>query len=417
MEKWLLTVGLVLIPYYEILIRFLPFVGVDAPDSRQPKEFLALWLALIIGLVSIFNGNFKVFKNKWLLVFVGFTLLSIRLAPKMPLILFDQHNRVIEFNLPDSINIWVWKPVFIILCYLLMLVAISNLSITKKDFKFILTIMAFSGFIMSIYVLLQKIGIDQFWVTKGYDQIGSPTNPELVGNLANPTLVAAYIAMLIPLSLYIKRYFFSIVMIGTVFLINSQMAYGAMIISLLVYFIFSVDFIKKPIVIILIALIFFGVCGYIYFMKPDFIIDDGARFNEWKMIIKNLLSVPEGRKVNYAMFGMGPGSFIHTYTHTTPNSTFLQAHNEYLDVMYAFGIVGKFLFAMAFWTFITSFIKKYVNSYYEKRILLALGCSFLCISLNALGCFVWQISTLSFNSIVILGLIYNIIQREEIFNV
>ena len=59
--------------------------------------------------------------------------------------------------------------------------------------------MSWAGFIMAVYVILQALGWDQFFEVKPEQHFKAVTQNGLGGNLGQPTIVAPFLAMIIPL--------------------------------------------------------------------------------------------------------------------------------------------------------------------------------------------------------------------------
>ena len=170
LAKILISIGIILIPFYEVLFRIFPYVYVNSGDTRVHKSICAVWVALIIGLCSIYSGEIKAFKNKWVLFLVGYLLLNFHLGFRPEF----QMNRV------SSGAFWVWKPFFFSLCYFLMLVSVASIEFKEIDVKRIMKTMSTCGIVMAAYIVLQKFGITQFFITKAAQSFTGVTNNNLV---------------------------------------------------------------------------------------------------------------------------------------------------------------------------------------------------------------------------------------------
>jgi hypothetical protein len=135
---------------------------------------------------------------------------------------------------------------------------------------------------------------------------------------------------------------------------------------------------------------------------------DAGRFREWRLMLDDWSSpLNEGKDNSFAITGLGVGSFQYVY----PNkhqSTFRQAHNEYIQVLYELGLVGLLLMLGAiYWVVRMNFSWRKLWRGEMDQYRLALLSSFLCIAINAFGTFVWQIGPTIFYSAVIVGLLHN----------
>ena len=93
----------------------IPFLLIPGYDTREPKMALALTVALAAGLVAIYQGKLRPFRNKWILIFLAYLLLSIRFAPTL-----------ITAKVP---NLWSWKPAFEMLTFALLVMTVAGLKL------------------------------------------------------------------------------------------------------------------------------------------------------------------------------------------------------------------------------------------------------------------------------------------------
>jgi len=183
-------------------------------DMRQPKEIAGLGIALAIGLIALHNGSLKKFKNYWLLLFVGYFLISMCNSPHFPgFVLGYVHGKEITILGKRIMSgFWTFKPFFFAWVYLVMTITIASLEFRREEIKIIAKIMAFCGFLTALYIFIQMAELDQFFrmITEAEDpQVKHMTKPLLGGFIGQPTVVSPFIAMLIPLALYLRRYFWS----------------------------------------------------------------------------------------------------------------------------------------------------------------------------------------------------------------
>ena len=396
----LLKIGVIVLPFYELLVKVFPLALVQTPDTRTAKLFLGLWIALAIGLSALFLGQVNRCKNRWLLLFLIFIPLNIHLSPQYP----------IELNGVKSPNYWVWKPFVMILCYFLMFMAVQSLKITRESLSKLLNIMVWCGLVMAGYVILQNFGWDQFFAARVGEPFRTVTKPVTVGTLGNSTIVSPYIAMIIPFALYLRKWVVSGVLIYAVFATQSEMAIGAMIVSIALYSCLRWK-LRAIFTVFLMGVFAVGILTGIKAKNPEKfaeiktkVIQTNGRVAIWKESIR--ISKEENLRGNtpHPYTGTGLGSYSVLYR-PLMKSTFGQAHNEYLEVFCTMGIVGFVLFLMAIGFMLKSAFLAYVD--YNQAEIAALLCSFICISLVAFGTFIWQLSPHNYYTVLIFGLLSN----------
>jgi len=386
MIKRLIVAGLVTIP----------FLTLQGYNTRIPKMGLALGIALAIGLIAIFQGKLKSFKNKPLLILIFFLLISVYFSPKPDITLLGLNVS----------NFWVWKPMFYISVFFLMLVTVSSLELSKEDIKLILNVMVWVGFIMALYCIVQSLNIEQFFTlnTKVAATIHTPKNI-IGGTLGHPTIVSPFIAMIIPIALYLKKRIKALIMFIAVCLTCSQVAIGAMMVSLVFYL--STKGRKSLISGCIIFTLALTILGGGYFKSPQIkaFVDDSGRFGTWKKIVTDIKSPinKEGNRYSFTGFGSGSFGYIFPLKH---DSIMHQAHNDYLEIAYNTGIIGLGLFLWAiFYIFKINFSFKRIWRGEADKYRMALLSSFSCILICAGGTFVFQLGCHLFYTLVIVGLL------------
>ena len=365
----------------------IPFISIKTQDIRELKGALAFVIMMVLGLLAIYSGKIKPFKNKWALVLVGFVWINIMLSPSSGL----------KFAGMELMQFWSWKPLCYLIAYLLGIIAIA--SDDRINVRFILKTMVWVGFIMSCFTILQSCWLDQFFGATG--AIHEQWN--IGGTLGHPTFVGSFVAMIIPLAFYLRKKSMAYVMIATVLITQSQVAIGAMIIGLSLYFACKG---RKQLIGVIVCLIAISIgTAYLAYNKPGYITSSG-RFNEWKRIIDDVKSpIRAGEEFGkYPITGRGLGSFYYTYhvIHSKVNQPcrLFQAHNEYLEWLYNCGIVGLVLLLLA----IAHIYKK---NFLKNEYRTALLSSFTCIAVCAGGLYVWQLGATMYFTAVIVGLLHS----------
>lgn len=387
MFKWLIGLSLILVP----------FITVHGQDIRELKSALAFAAMLTIGLLAAHKGYLKKFGNKFVLMLIGYVWLSTMLAPSSGLFLMGM----------PLMQFWAWKPFCYLLAYFLGIWAIASYPFELKDIRFILNIMVWCGTVMSIFVIIQFFNLDQFFGPNPFSKIHEQGN--LAGTIGHPTFVSSYLAMIIPLAIYLRKYWQTVVIAIVVLIVQSQVAIGAMVLSLL--FLLAVRGKKQLYASIAILVLLIGLGFGISHFHPRYISDSG-RFFEWGRIVRDV-NTPIRANVEdsgvkagkYPITGRGLGSFYYTYhlmhkANDGSPSGFYQAHNEYLEWLYNCGIVGLILLLLAIFQLIK---ENWRINWYRNCIL----SSFFCVAVSAGGTFVWQLGAIMIYSAVIVGLLQN----------
>lgn len=388
LQKLLIILALVMIPFYEIIIRIFPFAIAHVPETREPKLLLAMFFSLTIGLLAIFEGKILKFDNKWLLILTSYLMISFFMSPKVELFL----------NGIDSSDFWFWKAFCNVICMLLLVITIAS-SFDKFDYA--LKIMVYVAVIMSIYVILQRIGFDQFYIQKSINELGSVTRPEVGGTLGNSTLVASFLVFIIPISIYLKKYISSFILFVSVLITESDMALAACFIMIILY-LFYFKFISKSFTLLIFFILTIVFCyNYLNVEKFRHFIDDksNGRISVWKDVIKD---IKNGiiNKQDFSITGLGLGRFPYVFPEQH-NSIFRQAHNDFLEFIYNTGFIGLGLLVLSMWQIISVFSKE------SSFLIASLAISFIVFIITALGSFSFQLGAHQFYIALIVGLLSN----------
>ncbi len=391
--KILTILGLAIIPFF----RWFGY------DTRQPKMALAVAFALALGLFGLYQGKLKAFSNKWLFIFLGYLLINYQLAPTPEITLFGSNVGMF----------WAWKPIFVIFVFSLMLITIASLDYSEQDKRWLFTAMIWCGFLMSLYVIAQYFFFDQFYDTRSsfnpntVDWNSADTN-RIGGTLGNPTIAGPFIAMIIPIALLMKWRIKAVVMGVAVFMTHGQIAIGALILALI--FLVAVKsrrhFIYSGITVLI--LINFLVLGYFEGGKVKDFTKDNERFKTWNEAITDIRTpLSKDSPKRYPFTGLGMGTFNYVF-HVKHNNIFMQAHNDYVELLYNTGIIGLSLFLCGIGYMLKkNFSFNDVFSGKADRYRMHLLSSFICIAICAGGIFCWQLGPHIYYSIIIAGLLHN----------
>lgn len=425
MTKILLLISLIITPFIISPFSIMPIIPLIDSGTRAPKELLCLLFSLAIFLSALFNGEIKSFTNKWYLIFLLYIPIAIIHSPPF-ITLLGQKNIA---------GAWQWKPFCYILIYTLLIVTISSLRFSKHEVRRIFSAITVVGVLMALYVIVQKLNIDQFFVVKSYEEIGQPMNPHIMGFLGNSTIVSAFLVMCLPFCYYLKKWWKAIILIIAILLCQSQMSAGAMVVTSILYlFIFSPisrAYLGTFCLCSLIALTYFGINHPKEFRSK---IGDNSRFGLWEKIIEDINSPPIKQEITpqmnqeqkeyltiqnertYPFTGIGLGSFRIMYPekHKTPvikdgvhvawsYPKWGSPHNFYIHIVYCIGIVGLGLFLIILWTTLwPAFLTIKTNPD-----ILPIFISVVAVLLLSLGTFILEIEPMRFYGAIFLGLLLN----------
>lgn len=394
LQRLLVIIGLCVIPFYELIFRCFPFVRVLAPDTREPKELIAMVFALSIGLLAVFQGTLKPFRNKFFLIIPIYILFSLFLAPHVDMFI----------NNVESGDFYFWRPFCEVLCFLLMVIAISSFDC---DFDGIIKIMVICASIMSVYVILQRLGFDQFYIAKTEQWFTAVHGEAYGGNLGQPTIVSSFIIMMIPLAFYLRKFWMALIMVVAVLVTTSMMAISAIAFMYLVSFIYTASSYNIPKKIIICILIIIIGIGFLNIGKVFNIVKNhsSGRFTEWKETFNDIREGPiTGMKNDYSFTGVGLGRFPFIYP-DKHKSQFQQAHNELLEFTYNCGIIGLILLVLAIYHLFS--IPIINGAGFLTPLTSAIIVSLLGIFFISLGSFPFQLGAHQFYISVLVGLLSN----------
>lgn len=381
-----------------------PFLLIPGHDTREPKMMLALAVALATGLVAIFQGRLRAFHNKWGLILLGYLLVSIWFAPTL--------------ITPRVPNLWGWQPAFAVVVFALLLITVASVEWDERARWRLFTAATWAGVLMAGYALLQYLYIDQFCDQKT-DYF--PIN-RIGGTMGNRTIVAPFIAMLIPLAIHMRSWWKVVVMAAAVLICRSSVAIGAGLVAVLFQFAGRGRRALAIAGIVAGVLVIAAVIGYGADAGIRREINDSGRFEVWRLVIQDWRSPVDPEKDNsFAITGLGPGSFRYVFPQKHEQffrdhawQEFHHAHNEYVQMLYECGVAGLFLLLGTIaWVFRRNCSLRDVLRGRVDRYRLCLLSSFLCVCLSALGTFVWQIGPTVFYTAVIAGLLHNRPEQED----
>lgn len=197
--------------------------------------------------------------------------------------------------------------------------------LTIDDFIFF---MQASLFFQCFIVYLNAFGVNPYNLAN--------VIPYPVGALGQESLTGALIAVLSPSLLYKTSKRWLMVPLLALLLLDVTFGYLAFFGAISFYFGYKKLYAHVLAIIILLIVISLGVIGINYNHLEFF--NDKGRFDLWFTVIDNY----KQWDLSSQLFGKGLGYVWHNLGHIKDidNKPFRYLHNEYLELLYAFGIVG-----------------------------------------------------------------------------
>ena len=380
---WLIYIGLAVTP----------FLTLKGYDTRWPKEFFALAVALCISVLAIHTGVLRPLTNKWLSMFVVWSYLCIWFVP---------HFRGLYTS--GDINadgLWNYKAVFYIFVYFIALSSISCMDITLGEAQIMVKIMAYASFVMAGYCFLQNFGIEQFFVARPIRPESLPESHRMIGTMGQTTVVAPFLVLGIPMMVYLKKYWQAVFMAVVVLMTHSDTAILALVASTAYFFCHGK--LRRG---IFTACLILALGAVLWHFHP---LNDSGRFGLWATIWFDMTHPVESvSRITYFLTGWGPGAFAYVFSvlHAS-DYIWSSAHNEYLSIFYGMGAVGIYLFGRSLWQLMSGV---WVLKSPLSR---CLATSFVGLCVCAGGTFVWHLGVYCFYSIIIGGLLNNLLEGKN----
>ncbi len=388
-----LNLALIAVCFYDALIMLLlpsTAIFILASDGSAARLVVNM-VALGIGLSVLCQDGFKPCANKWFAIMAIFMVFS---AAHSPNISFES-----TFTPKDS-GLYNFKPMFEVMVFFLMFMGLSSMEIKEGAIERLFRTIAWIAVIYSGYILLQRVGLDQIYRLTGNPQHMSRC-PEAGGFIGQPVFAAAFLAMCMPFVIKTRRYWMVALVTAAIFATGNRTAIIACAISSLL--IWKKTRIQYPfgygLAFVVAGIFVFAMLAAIvaHFIYPNLnlVIADCGRLEVWKGLLLDFLSPRfPGIEKTYIFTGFGIGSFsvLFPFYH---HSGFLQAHNEYLEILYTMSVGGLILFGLTM-----AGIFKEIKSHFIAAGLLAIS---ICAMTNA----VWHVAQLQFMTVLLAGIGYN----------
>lgn len=390
MTQWLLFIGLIVVPFAHIE---------HYVDMNFIKEYVALGIAMAITFQAAYSRGIKLIENKWAMFAIASMLASTAFVPPSGLVLgkVESGQTGFAYTNINIENLWNYKPIFVAMLYLLMASAIAQNFI---DIKKVAKIISWVGFIMSLTVIAEHFGFQEFWRVQNDGELGAMRHPELMGFLAQYTLASAFICMCLPGALFCRKYFFAVVMSIAIFLLSSHFGYMSAIFAWVIWILSKNGFLRA----LMPSLIGIGILIFLYIFWNQ---DDG-RFGLWSMIWHDMTNPLFGNRLaeSQGFFGYGAGSYG-VFFPIIHHSPWWKAHNDYFEFLFNNGIAGILLMLSAIGSFMYLCYRNY-----SEEVWFCLS-TFLVTCTLAVGTFIWQTGWGEFYTAAIVGAGYSALRRME----
>lgn len=371
---------------------------------RTPKEIASIVSLIAIVGVSLFTYSLKPFKNKWILILLGWCYLTTLFSIHIPLYFKEG-----VLQLPSQLI--AYKSLFYITISILSIICISSIPINLNKMARVINWVVVG---LCLYGIVQIFGCDEFFrvadQSTGFiaSNIWSGTNlgingigfgdltHRVVATTGNPAILGLFLAICLPFSFYrIKNEGKFSLILGLLFIAitHSSTAILCVMLSSIFYFFFT----NKKIMFILIILSLLG-GGIIYYKAPSLFKLTGrveVIKESWKVLYQKPLT------------GMGLGSWERLIGEDPEmvaklkGQNWRETHNEYWQAWFEVGLIGLILFLLALWNTSRRFLK---NINHETIILAS---SFMAIVVASLTYFTLRVGPLAIYSVLIFGLLEN----------
>jgi len=367
---------------------------------RAPKEAVGVVSLMAIVIVSLLTYHLKPFKNKWLLILMGWCFLTTLVGINIPVYL----EKGILLQMPPLMI--AAKSLFYVTLSVMSIVCLSSVSL---DLGKLSKIVNFTVIGLCVYGILQALGLDEIfkvangrgwiaesvWTGLNTQDVGAFSH-RVVATVGNPAILSMFLAICVPFSLYRIKEEGKLSLILALLIIGIAQSFTGVIcalISSLVYFFFTN---RKMIVVIVAIILLVGAVSYR--QLPSFINPTG-RLD----VIKESWQILDRKPLT----GMGLGSFENMVggnpdvVAKLKNEAWKEAHNEYWQTWFETGLIGLILLLMAIGSTIRRFMKKITL---ETVVLMS---SFAAVMVASAGYFTFRVSPVAYYVVIIYGLLEN----------
>jgi len=277
-------------------------------------------------------------------------------------------------------------------------------------YKFLLNCFALSCTIQSCWVVLGKIGFDPYhWMMPSNFQVlsavehkwqlGKVLGNVSPGSLLHPNLSGAHIAILLPSLIRGKWIYVLPISFLALYILGASLAVGTAVLSLSLLFVIPLD--KKYRAPLLLSLGFALFGAFIWGLFFGGYFSNNNRLDVWVESIQLFFS----QSFLDILFGVGLGQYPELYNAAYKHdAVYYHAHNEYIEILYASGVIGLSLFCWLAYKLV-----RIPSSIYVK----AIFCSIL---FNMAANFTLHIASLSSVAILSLAALLNTSKEQELWH-
>lgn len=323
---------MVYLVYFLILATLLPFGFTTSEDNliqtlvaRVPKELGFFAGASLIIAMSMWNQEkVNTFNNKWIAAFLVWVVCHFFFLFYLPIININTQGMYI-------FKTTVVRP-FLNMFLGVVLIKVLVESLSHKDWIKICKFLCWTGFLLSVYSILQWFGIDQIFQSENWKLNHSNgvvmRKDFMMTFMSHHVLSSNYIALIAPLCLMFQdfRYkLFFAVMAVSVCMADSLTSFAALGVSVIAYLILCVKWRKLFLVIILMSVLAVFLGG-----KHQNFFGTNSRESLWKDSISDVAK-------NAPYTGLGIGSYPKKYK--VGKEMALSAHNEFVQVANEGGLI------------------------------------------------------------------------------
>jgi hypothetical protein len=239
-----------------------------------------------------------------------------------------------------------------------------------------------AALIQAVLAISQRLGFDPVVWTLNRFTTATPllSVTALTGTLGNPNFLAAYLAISLPFFFRPRWVYGLIPIIPVIYLCNTTSAFVPAIIGAIYFFYHQLS---KRTLCIVSAISALMITYYAFFTPGHGPLHTNPRWSDWELALKQVLHSP------FTMiFGMGPGA---GWGKPYP------MHNEWLQCLHQFGLIGFYL--------LTGYVATICRSH---RILFT---AFIIAVINMVGNYSLHLAPSAFLIVIIAGLIEREVRR------
>lgn len=366
-----LVIAILIIPWLII-----PFNHLPDPTRLIKAAFFDMTLFGII-VMALKNGLKFEYRNKYLAYFSAWVFLTLAFNWYYPL------DRGIGYN-ADILDSMVHYTLSVVATILVCS------SFERIDFIRCAKAMCISATLVSIFCILQsiKIGGIDLDPMKHLAVYQWKESRHIAALLDNPDIAGNYLCMIFPLFLYFnkpKYYICLALCVVALVLIKSSISIVAAFVGLFVYLFLRFARSRKIILGLILAQVMFAV---FCFVTPSFNKTDTGftgRAYAWKLMLE---------RANNPLFGQGLGAVKELQVKVT-NNFWMFAHNDYIEIYCALGVLGLFLFSLI----VVNAFKRF-NYKEDNQIGFAFFGCFVCFLIVMCGSFPMEMPPVALNGLI-----------------